>query len=106
MDLILNQITCSLAEDKHIAECAIGLSCGHFICKKCIPPNNNNNSNQVKCLKCNRINEMNELELIRLLFEANQRSFVKTTREKIETEYEKYQSISLFTKEALSAFEI
>jgi hypothetical protein len=103
MDLILNQITCSFAQDKHIIECAIALSCGHFICKKCIPPNSNN-SDQVMCLKCNRFNEIplgkcNEVELIRLLIESNISSLAKTTREKIDSEYGKYQSINLLAKQ-------
>ena len=93
MNLILNQLVCSLADDKHIVACAVGLSCGHFICKKCIP----SNSNQVRCLNCHKINEhsldkSNEFELVRLIIDSNLSSLVKTTREKIETEYSKYTS--------------
>jgi len=100
MDSILSEITCSLAENRHIVEAAIALSCGHFICKKCIPTNNNN---QVKCLKCNQINEIplgkcNEVYLVRLVIESNLSSLMKTTREKIAIEYEKYQSTNLFAK--------
>ena len=92
---ILNQLTCSLADDRHIVECPITLSCGHNICMNCIP--SNNNSNQVKCLQCNEINEIpldkcKESKLVRLLIESNLSSLVKTSRHKIDTEYEKYQS--------------
>jgi len=70
---VLKVVQCSLAKDGHILECAIPLSCGHHICKKCLPANNNY---QFTCHKCGEINQMNlslckESEMATLLIQSN-----------------------------------
>ena len=49
----LKIVECSLADDGHILECALPLSCGHAVCKKCVPANNNY---KFLCLKCEKVN--------------------------------------------------
>ena len=49
---VLKKITCAVAFDEHVAEDGYTLTCGHFICKNCIPDNY-----QVTCIKCAIVNE-------------------------------------------------
>lgn len=91
---ILNLIQCSATDDKHILQTGIALSCGHHVCKKCIPQNN---SYQIKCLKCNKTNQHNlslseESEITKYLIESNLAFLFKTTKENIEIEEQKYHS--------------
>lgn len=53
----LDSIQCALSKNRHFVEHPITMSCGHTICKKCIP--NDNNQQQLKCLICNELNEHN-----------------------------------------------
>ena len=46
---------CAYPSDfKHTSKNPIGLSCGHFICKECIP---NDNNAQIKCCRCDKVNQ-------------------------------------------------
>ena len=44
------------SREEHIAINALSLTCGHHICKKCIP---NNNNYQFKCNRCQKTNKVN-----------------------------------------------
>ena len=52
---LLNVIECAFDDDKHIAKEPIALSCGHCICKECIPKINK----EVICFKCKNTNKLN-----------------------------------------------
>jgi hypothetical protein len=53
MEELLNAIECVLNDDdRHIVKEPIGLSCGHSICKECIPKNRL----QIVCSKCKTTN--------------------------------------------------
>lgn len=54
----LESIQCCLSvNDHHFVQSPIGMSCGHYICKKCIPTNSDDPL--VKCSFCNEINVNN-----------------------------------------------
>ena len=53
-DEFLQVVECALGTDKHLLQNALTLSCGHFVCKNCIPANN---KYQFKCRKCNTTNQ-------------------------------------------------
>ena len=54
MDEVLNVVECAISGDGHLLDIALPLSCGHFVCKKCIPEDD---CYQLKCLKCNGTNQ-------------------------------------------------
>ena len=99
MNTLLKLAECSLAEDKHLIQIAIGLSCGHHICKKCIPLNSNNS--QIKCLKCGKINKTDlsqceEAEIIKEVLEANIDMFYDSTCNLLNEEMKKYDSMFFY----------
>lgn len=52
-----NALTCAKSEDfRHIVDDPVTLSCGHFICKECLPFNN---MISLVCCKCEKTNEFN-----------------------------------------------
>lgn len=55
----LELIQCAISHDKHIVMNPITLSCGHPICKDCIPFDDK--FNLIKCLTCNEFNSHNLL---------------------------------------------
>lgn len=94
MEKMLNLIECSIADDRHIVEKPICLSCGHFICKKCIPSNNNY---EFKCIKCDKVNKTNlnlceVSELVQYSIESNLATLLKTINGNIEEELNKFKS--------------
>lgn len=52
----LTLIECAQSVNKHIVYQPIQLSCGHSICKSCIP---NDSSHEIKCSICNEKNQIN-----------------------------------------------
>lgn len=52
---LLDVVECAISDYKHIAKEPISLSCGHCICKECIPEG----SVEVICFKCNIVNKNN-----------------------------------------------
>ena len=95
MNKLLKQAECSLAEDNHLIQVAISLSCGHHVCKKCIPVKSNNL--QIKCLKCGKINNTDlskceEVEIIKKLLEANIDTFFDSSGNSLNEEMKKYES--------------
>ena len=58
MNELLNAVECVIEQDCHIAKEPIGLSCGHCICKECIPKN----GSEVWCKKCKSANK-NDLKI-------------------------------------------
>ena len=83
-DEILQVVECALGTDKHLLHNSIGLSCGHFVCKKCIPANNNF---QFKCPKCNETNQNNlslckEPELIKFYMQKHLKKFIQSYQPK------------------------
>jgi len=98
MNKLLKLGECALAEDKHLIQHAIGLSCGHHICKKCIPMNKTNNY-EIKCLKCGKINnhdlsKCDEVEMVKELLESNIETFWDATCNSLNEEMKKYESKS------------
>ena len=94
MNKLLKQAECSLAEDNHLIQVAISLSCGHHVCKKCIPVKSNNL--QIKCLKCGKINNTDlskceEAEIIKELLESNIDTFYDSTCNMLLAEMKKYE---------------
>ena len=72
-DEILKVVECALGTDRHLLQNALGLSCGHYVCKKCIPANNNY---QFECSKCKKINQTNlslceEPELVKIIMQKH-----------------------------------
>lgn len=58
---LVESLECALSNKLgHIAKNAITLSCGHSICKECIPDENY----EIKCSHCNEIN-FNNLKLLK-----------------------------------------
>jgi len=89
-DETLRVVECAFGTDRHLLQNALGLSCGHYVCKRCIPANNNN---QFKCLKCNETNQTNlslskESEMVKFYMEKNLAGLSKLVNEKIEIEAE------------------
>ena len=71
-------------------EVALPLSCGHFVCKKCIPENNNY---QFNCPKCNTTNQYDlslgkEPELVKIFMQKHLKSLSNLINQKIEIEIE------------------
>ena len=90
MHEIVKFAECALGTDNHLLQNALGLSCGHFVCKKCIPANNNY---QFKCLKCNETNQYNlslgkEPELLKFYMQNHLKILSTVVNEKIEIEME------------------
>lgn len=95
---IFKSFECSIAKDGHLLQVALPLSCGHLVCKKCVPPNN---AYQFKCLKCNEINKLDlsqckEVELVKIQMENNLGYLSKIINEKIADEAEIMQSKGVF----------
>ena len=72
-DKVLSVVECAIGRDGHLLDTALALSCGHFVCKKCVPATNNN---QFKCIKCNETNQTNlslskESEMVKFYIENN-----------------------------------
>ena len=85
---------CALGRDGHILENAIALSCGHYICKKCIPTNN---FYEFRCYKCNEVNRNNlslckESDIIKFFLEKHMVGLSKLINEKIEIELDVFKS--------------
>ena len=98
MNNIIKLAECSLAENKHLIQIAIGLSCGHHICKKCIPQNSNNS--QIKCLKCDKINQTDlrkceAVEKVKNISKANIDRFYDSTCNLLNEEIKKYKGYLL-----------
>lgn len=55
---ILDLIQCALSKDKHIVMNPIAMSCGHSVCKNCVPSEVHQ---RIKCLNCSEVNE-NDLD--------------------------------------------
>ena len=89
-DEILQVVECALGTDKHLLQNALGLSCGHYVCKKCIPANNNY---QFKCPKCSETNKYDlslgkEPELLKFYMRKHLKSLSKLINQNIEIEVE------------------
>lgn len=56
-DNLISILSCAVSSDNHFIEKPIPLSCGHAICKKCIPINDENNIEQILCGICNKLNK-------------------------------------------------
>lgn len=56
-EAVLEIVECALSRDNHIASSPMTLSCGHVICKNCIPTDGS------RFLKCNLCNEINDFSL-------------------------------------------
>ena len=87
-------VQCALGQDGHLLKNAIGLSCGHFICKKCIPAND---FFGFKCHKCNEVNLINlgqckEATIISFYMENHLGDLSKLINEKLEIELDILQS--------------
>lgn len=90
----LESVQCAISEDKHIVMCPLGLSCGHTICKKCIPQDQNT---QILCIICNEINENNlarskELSGIKSLIKQNLNALFSIVESKIKISYDEFKS--------------
>lgn len=49
----LNEFQCALSTTKHIIQNPILVSCGHYVCKKCLP-NCNNSKLSILCKLCEK----------------------------------------------------
>lgn len=77
-------LECAFSLDNHTSINPICLSCGHVICKKCIPSNGNY---KLKCFKCDKINKLNLNECeeslgIKCLFETYFADFLNILHDK------------------------
>ena len=87
-DEILQVVECALGTDRHLLQNALPLSCGHFVCKKCIPANSNF---KFKCPKCNETNQYNlssgkEPELVKFYMRKHLKSLSNLINQNIEIE--------------------
>ena len=85
---VYKSVQCALGKNDHILREAISLSCGHYVCKKCIPSENHF---AFKCLKCGEVNSTNlskckESNLIGLIIENHIDDILKTLQDKIDNE--------------------
>ena len=86
---IYEVVECAYSQDKHLLHEALALSCGHHICKNCVPDSNFN----IKCLKCNSINTTNlseckESQIVKFYMSHHLNDLTQTIKEKIENEIE------------------
>jgi hypothetical protein len=89
----LESVQCAISKDKHIVLCPLGLSCGHTICKKCIPQDPNG---QILCVICNEINENNlsrskELSGIKSLIKQNLNALFAMVEDKMKISYDQFK---------------
>ena len=87
-DEILQVVECALGTDRHLLQIALPLSCGHFVCKNCIPADTNY---QFACSKCNKTNQINlslceEPELIKFYMQKHLKSLSNLINQNIEIE--------------------
>ena len=54
LEALLNIVECVGDDDNHIVKEPLALSCGHCICRECIPQDE-----QLSCYKCKLINKNN-----------------------------------------------
>jgi hypothetical protein len=52
---VTNSLECAFSLDKHISMHPITLSCGHNVCKQCVPLNGNH---KIPCYHCQKINQI------------------------------------------------
>ena len=62
----LESLTCAAAMDEHFIQKPISISCGHSICRNCLPFSEEKNLD----MKCNICNEMNIIDNLRLVKES------------------------------------
>lgn len=83
---------------RHIANKPTGLSCGHFICKECIPLDS---STQVKCDHCGDINKI-QLDILKnsqenriaiSLINDTLKDLFKHIMERFEASFEQFKGI-------------
>ena len=84
---IYEVVECAYSQDKHLLHEALALSCGHFICKKCVPSSHTN----IKCFKCNTINKndlksSNESQIIKFYMSYHLKDLNHVIKEKIAKE--------------------
>jgi hypothetical protein len=60
----LESITCASVMDEHFIQQPIGISCGHSICRNCVPVNDEKHLD-IKCSICNETNIIDNLRLIK-----------------------------------------
>jgi hypothetical protein len=82
----------------HLLDTALPLSCGHHVCKKCVPANN---AYQFNCLKCNEVNKIDlsqckEVLLVKIQMENNLKFLSQNINQKIEAEIELLHSMRTF----------
>jgi len=87
---IVKLVECSMTGDSHYLECPLPLSCGHHVCKKCLPPNKNY---QFRCIKCSCINQFDlntcqESDIVAFHLQHYLPNLSKLINEKIEAEIE------------------
>lgn len=56
----LQALQCAMSSDSHFVKQPLSLSCGHSVCKKCVP------ATEKKQLKCKLCGEINQIELDKL----------------------------------------
>lgn len=88
----MSDIVCSVAEDGHILEAPVSMSCGHLICHSCTP------QQTIVCLKCGQVNtrevrQSASSESIRRSIEASLDYLIANLNKSIEDELDKYQGI-------------
>ena len=91
---IFKLVECAMSSEPHFLECPLPLTCGHHVCKKCVPPNRNY---QFKCLKCDRINQFDltkchESDIVQFHLKHYLVDLSKHIDEQIENEIEIFKS--------------
>lgn len=93
---------CRTSLTKHIANDASSLTCGHLICKECIPDIMNNTN--IKCDICGETNQT-QMKILKtaktsyaskILFEQHIKSILKYTEEELMNAFDQYKGIRIF----------
>ena len=94
---IYEVVECAYSQDKHLLHEAVALSCGHYICKKCIPEANN----KITCLKCKTINTNDlstckESQVVKYYMNNHLKDLTELIQDKISNEIEILKCIHSF----------
>ena len=62
----LESLTCAAAMDEHFIQQPLTISCGHSLCRNCLPTSCNMEKHlDIKCKICNEINIIENLRLVK-----------------------------------------
>lgn len=94
-DNALRLLECAISIDNHIVMESIPLSCGHCICRQCIPE-----SHSFNCKLCNKLNEIDlrtckESFTTKCLFDTYISDLFELLEDRIKTSVKKLKSIIL-----------